>query len=95
MPINPDAVGTKSEPARRRWDSKDALIYALGVGAGAADPLDEPPALRARSHGFSVGPYQLESPPPEKARSSMFVIATTSPPARRMRSATTLSSAGT
>jgi acyl dehydratase len=41
MPINPDAVGSKSEPARRKWDSKDALIYALGVGAGAADPLDE------------------------------------------------------
>jgi acyl dehydratase len=41
MPINPDAVGTKSEPARRKWNSKDALIYALGVGAGAVDPLDE------------------------------------------------------
>ena len=41
MPINPDAVGSKSEPARRKWNSKDALIYALGVGAGAADPLDE------------------------------------------------------
>jgi acyl dehydratase len=41
MPINPDAVGTRSEPARRRWDSKDCLIYALGVGAGAADPLQE------------------------------------------------------
>jgi acyl dehydratase len=41
MPINPDAVGTKSDPVRRKWDSKDALIYALGVGAGAADPLDE------------------------------------------------------
>jgi acyl dehydratase len=41
MPINPDAVGTRSEPARRRWDSKDCLIYALGVGAGAADPLAE------------------------------------------------------
>jgi acyl dehydratase len=41
MPINPDAVGTKSDPVRRKWDSKDALIYALGVGAGAADPLAE------------------------------------------------------
>ena len=41
MPINPDAVGSKSEPARRSWTSKDCLIYALGVGAGAADPLAE------------------------------------------------------
>jgi acyl dehydratase len=41
MPINPEAVGTRSEPARRAWSSKDALIYALGVGAGAADPLAE------------------------------------------------------
>jgi acyl dehydratase len=41
MPINPDAVGTTSEPSRRSWTSKDCLIYALGVGAGAADPLAE------------------------------------------------------
>ena len=41
MPINPDAVGSTSEPARRRWTSKDSLIYALGVGAGAEDPLAE------------------------------------------------------
>jgi acyl dehydratase len=41
MPINPDAVGTTSEPIRRRWSSKDSMIYALGVGAGAEDPLSE------------------------------------------------------
>ena len=40
MPINPEAVGTRSQPERRRWSSKDSLIYALGVGAGADDPLD-------------------------------------------------------
>ena len=34
MPINPDAVGTKGEPSRRNWTSKDALLYAVGVGAG-------------------------------------------------------------
>jgi acyl dehydratase len=41
VPINPDAVGTRSEPARRSWTSKDCLLYALGVGAGAQDPLSE------------------------------------------------------
>jgi acyl dehydratase len=34
MPINPDAVGAKGSPVRRSWTSKDALLYALGVGAG-------------------------------------------------------------
>jgi acyl dehydratase len=34
MPLNPDAVGTESEPVDTTWDSKDALLYAVGVGAG-------------------------------------------------------------
>jgi acyl dehydratase len=38
MALNPDAVGTTSEPVERSWTSKDALLYALGVGAGALDP---------------------------------------------------------
>ena len=41
MPINPDAVGSKGEPTLHSWSSKDAILYALGVGAGAADPLQE------------------------------------------------------
>jgi acyl dehydratase len=38
MPINPDAVGYTSEPGEGSWNSKDCLLYALGVGAGVADP---------------------------------------------------------
>jgi len=38
MGLNLDAVGSSSEPSERTWDDKDALLYALGVGAGAADP---------------------------------------------------------
>jgi acyl dehydratase len=41
MPINPDAVGSKSDPTEHSWTSKDALLYAIGVGAGAVDPFDE------------------------------------------------------
>ena len=34
MPLNPDAVGAKSEPAEFSWTSKDALLYAVSIGAG-------------------------------------------------------------
>lgn len=34
MPVNPDAVGEKGKPSRRSWNSKDSMLYALGVGAG-------------------------------------------------------------
>lgn len=37
MPLNPDAVGTTSEPRTTRWTSKDSLLYALGVGAGTEE----------------------------------------------------------
>jgi acyl dehydratase len=38
MGLNLDAVGLTSEPSERTWDHRDALLYALGVGAGALDP---------------------------------------------------------
>ncbi len=41
MPINPEAVGARSETVRRAWSSKDSLLYALGVGAGSDDALEE------------------------------------------------------
>ena len=41
MPINPDAVGAESEPVETSWTSKDALLYAVGVGAGSVDPAQE------------------------------------------------------
>ena len=34
MPIDPTAVGLEFGPVERSWTSKDALLYALGVGAG-------------------------------------------------------------
>ena len=54
MALNPDAVGATSEPAERSWDSKDALLYALGVGAGASDPTGfELEFTTENSHGVT------------------------------------------
>ncbi len=39
MPINADAVGSVIGPKSRSWDSKDCLLYSLGVGAGMNDPV--------------------------------------------------------
>src|SRR6185503_7804854 len=38
MPMNLESVGAVSDPSRSSWTSKDALLYALGVGAGQTDP---------------------------------------------------------
>src|SRR5690242_8390666 len=39
--IDIGAVGKTAEPFVRSWDSRDALLYALSVGAGQADPGQE------------------------------------------------------
>ena len=37
MPLNHDAVGARGEPGESSWNSKDAILYALGVGCGVDD----------------------------------------------------------
>src|ERR1700755_1786427 len=41
MGLDHSLVGVPGEPQLRSWDSKDALLYAVGVGAGLGDPLQE------------------------------------------------------
>jgi acyl dehydratase len=41
MPLNHSLVGVPGEPHERSWTSTDALLYAIGVGAGLGDPLQE------------------------------------------------------
>jgi acyl dehydratase len=38
MEPNLDVIGKETQSMERSWDSKDALLYAVGVGAGALDP---------------------------------------------------------
>src|SRR5262249_46501388 len=41
MALDQSLVGEPGEPHERSWTSKDALLYAVGVGAGLGDPLEE------------------------------------------------------
>jgi acyl dehydratase len=50
MPLNHDAVGQTFGPSETSWSSKDALLYALGVGAGQDDPLRELEFTTENSH---------------------------------------------
>ena len=39
MAIDPNAVGSAGDPAERSWGYRDSLLYAVGIGAGAEDPV--------------------------------------------------------
>lgn len=41
MALDHGAIDVDSAPHDRSWTSKDALLYAVGVGAGIDDPLQE------------------------------------------------------
>ncbi len=52
MGLDHSVVGIPSEPQLRSWDSKDALLYAVGVGAGLGDPLAELEFTTENSQGI-------------------------------------------
>ena len=39
MSIDPNAVGATAAPVERSWGYRDSLLYAVGIGAGADDPV--------------------------------------------------------
>src|ERR1022692_2843417 len=41
LPLDHSVIGVPSEPQERSWTTADALLYAVGVGAGLGDPLAE------------------------------------------------------
>jgi acyl dehydratase len=41
MALDHSLVGVRSAPVDRSWNTTDAILYALGVGAGADDPTTE------------------------------------------------------
>lgn len=53
MPLDLDAVGRELPATRASWNSKDALLYALGVGAG----VDELPFTTENTGGLPQRVY--------------------------------------
>jgi acyl dehydratase len=47
--IDPNSVGARTEPSEVRWNDRDTMLYALGVGAG----LDELAFTTENSHGVN------------------------------------------
>jgi acyl dehydratase len=52
MGLDHSQVGVPGEPQERSWDSTDALLYAVGVGAGLGDPLRELEFTTENSEGI-------------------------------------------
>jgi acyl dehydratase len=53
MPLDHSLIGEPGEPQERSWTSTDALLYAVGVGAGLGDPLSELEFTTENSEGIT------------------------------------------
>ncbi|HEY2549147.1 MAG TPA: MaoC/PaaZ C-terminal domain-containing protein [Streptosporangiaceae bacterium] len=53
MTLDHSLVGVPGEPHERSWTSADALLYAVGVGAGLGDPLRELEFTTENSEGIT------------------------------------------
>jgi len=53
MSLDHSLVGVPGEPQERSWTSADALLYAVGVGAGLGDPLAELEFTTENSQGLA------------------------------------------
>lgn len=51
--MNTDAVGVSRGPSRQTWTFDDAMLYALGIGAGAEDAGAELAFTTENSDGFA------------------------------------------
>lgn len=53
MALDHSLVGEPGNPRERSWTSTDALLYAVGVGAGLGDPLSELQFTTENSEGIA------------------------------------------
>src|SRR6478752_5414207 len=82
------------------WRIEPPVSVPIESGAwkaltAAAEPPEDPPGTRSRSHGLAVGPKALCSVDEPIANSSMFVLPRIGSPAARTRATTVASYGGT
>src|SRR5580658_7916190 len=53
MTLHHSVIGVPGHPLERSWTGKDALLYAVGVGAGLGDPLSELEFTTENSEGVT------------------------------------------
>ncbi|HEY3906856.1 MAG TPA: MaoC/PaaZ C-terminal domain-containing protein [Streptosporangiaceae bacterium] len=53
MALDHSVIGVPGEPQERSWTSKDSLLYAVGVGAGLGEPLNELEFTTENSEGIT------------------------------------------
>jgi acyl dehydratase len=53
MSLDHSLIGVPGEPQERSWTPADALLYAVGVGAGLGDPLQELELTTENSEGIT------------------------------------------
>ena len=81
-----------------RIEPPPSLPWAIGTmpaATAAAAPPDEPPGVRAVSHGLRAGPKRRGSVTGRIPNSGMLVLPTITKPASRMRRTTKASWSGT
>src|ERR1700754_4489008 len=89
MPLNDAGI-----PTAPPWLAPVATPTAPDA-TRAALPLDDPPVVRVRSHGFSTGPVREVCEPPEKQRSSQTAFPVIVAPAASIPLTIVASRAGT
>src|SRR6476659_1726253 len=85
-------------PAGMRIDPPPSFAPAAGTMPAAtadADPPDEPPGVRVRSHGLRHGPQSSDSVMPLAPNSGVLVLPKMTRPAERKRSTTSAFSSAT
>jgi hypothetical protein len=69
-----------------RIEPPPSLAWAAGTipdATAAAEPPDEPPVVRCKFHGLSVGPVATGSVTPAMPNSGVLVLPNSAKPARR------------